>query len=314
MLIVVPAFLINSAASRWVISEQERPLIWVNTSPRRRSLPTATWFTDHSQSILFRPHHFMFVTSSCQTYWTAFKSVSRIVEIPNKSTSLLRKSWLSLSTRLSFNLSIRNNVKKRLFLSYVKGKERKKSSEWKRTGSVTDGSWFYYALLTKTKYLILGPSLAAKRANHLRTNALDKDFRFGEEQLAKTSVTLAWPDDEKKSTNVETVKQEYFCLVNRSWLQIKNVTLWMMKASRMSVPPRSRNPNGSLHPSRCKAKLNSPTLLTAMINSLSLADVESDDGNRLVCQTQNEKAPNRFSVFTETRLNSIAVERRIGSC
>lgn len=53
MLIVVPAFFIISAASWWVIVEQERPLIFVKISPRRSSLPTATWSHDHERQYGF---------------------------------------------------------------------------------------------------------------------------------------------------------------------------------------------------------------------------------------------------------------------
>lgn len=50
-----------------------------------------------------------------------------------------------------------------------------------------------------------------------------------------------------------------------------------MKASRISVPPRSRKPNGSLHPSRCRFTLNSPALMTVIIEwKFSKIAIESE--------------------------------------
>ena len=74
---VVPAFLIKSAASRWVISEQDRPLILTKTSPRRRSLPTATchalyWlFCSPSLNLIYSINRRNGKTQRRRDYWFA---------------------------------------------------------------------------------------------------------------------------------------------------------------------------------------------------------------------------------------------------
>lgn len=62
-----------------------------------------------------------------------------------------------------------------------------------------------------------------------------------------------------------------------------------MKASLMSVPPRRRKPNGSLHPSRCRVRFNSPALMTAITINSCCFDRRCDHDFSTIFQTRKTR-------------------------